>query len=60
MFNLFKKDPIKNLEKKYLALMEAARDIQRSGDLRAYASKIKEAENVRNEIDELQLAKEKK
>jgi hypothetical protein len=60
MFNLFKKDPIKSLEKKYLATMEAARDIQRSGDLRAYASKIEEAENIRNKIDELQLAKEKK
>jgi hypothetical protein len=56
MFNFFKKDPRKKLEKKYLQLMEEARDIQRSGNLRLYAQKIEEAEAVQSELDDL-LAK---
>ncbi|MEM9990755.1 MAG: DUF6435 family protein [Bacteroidota bacterium] len=47
MFGLFKKkDPVKKMEKRYEALMEEAMHIQRSGDLRAYAAKIKEAEEA--------------
>lgn len=56
MFNFFKKDPSKKLEKKYLQLMEAARDIQRSGDLKLYAQKIEEAEAVQRQLEAL-LAK---
>ena len=50
MFGLFKKDPVKALEKKHTRLMEEAMAIQRSGDLKAYAVKIDEAEKVMDEI----------
>ena len=53
MFGLFKKDPIKQLEKEYRKLMEEAMRIQRSGDLRAYAVKIEAAEEIQKKIEEL-------
>lgn len=53
MFGLFKKDPIRQLEKEYRKLMEEAMHIQRSGDLRAYAAKIAEAEKIQKKIEEL-------
>jgi hypothetical protein len=52
MFGLFKKDPIKQLEKKYEQLMEQSMQIQRSGDIKAYALKVAEAEEVLREIEE--------
>ena len=60
MFFLFRQDPIKKLEKQYLQLMEQARDIQRSGDLRAYSKKILEAEELQHKIDLEIAAKYKK
>lgn len=57
MFGLFKKDPIKRLEKKYQKLMEEAMQIQRSGDIKGYAAKMAEAEEVQKEIDQLQQKK---
>jgi len=56
MFGLFKKDPVKKLEKEYEQLMSKARDVQRSGDLRAYAVMIEESENILKKIDELRNA----
>ena len=53
MFGLFKKDPVKKLEKEYSALMEKARDVQRSGDLKAYARIIAESEEILKKIEEL-------
>jgi hypothetical protein len=53
MFGLFKKNPTKELEKKHQRLMEEAMAIQRSGDLKAYAVKINEAEKVMDQIVEL-------
>ena len=58
MFGLFKKDPIKKLEKEYQQLMEEAMHIQRGGDIKAYSAKVAEAEEVMKKIGELQ--KEKK
>ena len=40
MFSLFKKDPIQSLENKRKKLLEEAMHVQRSGDLRLYATKI--------------------
>ena len=60
MFNFFKKDPIKKLEKRYLTMMEEARDLQRSGDLKAYAKKIAESEELQLKIEELYAAKQAK
>ncbi|MCB0661373.1 MAG: Lacal_2735 family protein [Saprospiraceae bacterium] len=53
MFGLFKKDPAKNLRKQYDLLLEEARDIQRSGDLKAYARKLEEAESIWAEIEKI-------
>lgn len=53
MFGLFKKDPTKKLEKKYLALMEEAMMIQRSGDIKSYSAKVAEAEEVMKEMEKL-------
>ena len=53
MFGLFKKDPVKDLEKKHKQLMEEAMAVQRSGDLRAYAAKIDEAKKLEDRIIEL-------
>ena len=53
MFGLFKKNPIKQLEKKHARLMEEAMQIQRSGDLRAYAEKLDEAKKIEDQIIEL-------
>lgn len=55
MFGLFKKkDPIKVLETKYEKLLEEAMHIQRSGDLKAYARKITESEELYEKIQEMQ------
>ncbi len=54
MFGLFKKDPVKKLQKEYEKLMEEAMQIQRSGDIKGYAAKVAEAEKVQEEIDRLQ------
>lgn len=56
MFGLFKKDPAKKLEKEYERLMEKARDVQRSGDLKAYAAIIEESETILTKIDSLKNA----
>ena len=57
MFGFFKKDETKKLEKEYETLMEKARDVQRSGDLRKYAKLIEEAEAILNKIDEIKKDK---
>ena len=57
MFGLFKKDPVKALQKKYEKLLEEAMQIQRSGDIKGYAAKMAEAEEVQKEIDALQTGK---
>ena len=57
MFGLFKKDPIKKLEKQYSELMAKAVDVQRSGDLRAYSRLIEESETLQIKIQELKNAK---
>ena len=53
MFGLFKKDPIKKLEKEYKEIMERAMHVQRSGDLKAYAVVIGESEEILKKIEEL-------
>ncbi len=58
MFGLFKKDPIKKLEKQYDKLMEEAMNIQRGGDIKGYAQKVAEAEEVQKKIEALRAEKE--
>lgn len=60
MFGLFKKDPIKKLEKEYEETLEKARDIQRSGDIKAYSAMMAKSEEIWAQIEELRAAKEQK
>lgn len=57
MFGLFKKDPIKKLEKEYENLMSKAVEVQRSGDLRHYARLIEESEAIQDKIQALRNGK---
>lgn len=52
MFNFFKKNPVKKLEQRYQQLLEEAMLLQRSGDIKAYALKMAEAEEVLKEIEQ--------
>ena len=53
MFGLFKKDPVKKLEKEYYAMLEKARDIQRSGDIKAYSRIMAESEELWQKIERI-------
>jgi hypothetical protein len=53
MFGLFKKDPIKKLQKQYKDLMEASYNLS-TVDRKASDLKRAEAEEVLKEIDKLQ------
>ena len=56
MFGFGKKDPQREREKletQWLALLEAARDLQRKGDIPAFAKKTAEAQKLRTQIDAL-------
>ena len=50
MFGLFKKDPVKKLEKEYSRLLSEAMTLQRGGDIKGYAAKTAEAEVVMDKI----------
>lgn len=51
MFKFFKKDPLKKLEKQYLLLLEEAMQIQRKGDIKGFAAKMAEAEEMQQQIE---------
>ena len=53
MFGLFKKDPVKQLEKEHQRLLKEAMNLQRGGDIKGYAAKTAEAEKVMDKIVEL-------
>ena len=53
MFGLFKKDPKKQLEKEYNALLEQAMKAQRSGDIRGYSELSEKADKVFQQIKAL-------
>lgn len=57
MFGLFKKDPLKKMQLEYEKRMLEARDVQRSGDLKLYARKMAEAEELAQKIQKLSAAK---
>ena len=50
MFGLFKKDPLKKLQKEYEAKLEEAMHMQRNGKIREYSSLTSEAEDIRLKI----------
>jgi len=53
MFGLFKKDPLKKLQKEYKEKSQKAMTVQRSGDLRLYATLVAELEEIEKKIGEL-------
>jgi hypothetical protein len=57
MFSFLKKDPIKELNNRRNKLLEEAMHIQRSGDLKLYATKMEAIDKLEKEIDELQSKK---
>lgn len=57
MFGLFKKDPAKKLEKEHQKLLEEAMNLQRGGDIKGYARKMAEVEEVEKKLEELRQAK---
>ncbi len=57
MFSIFKKDPIKKLDKMYESKLEEAMYAQRKGDIKSYAMITAEAEKINVKILELQAAK---
>jgi len=52
MFGLFKKDPLKALQKEYKVKSQKAMEVQRSGDLRLYATLVEELEEIEKKIAE--------
>lgn len=54
MFSIFKKDPIKKLDKLYENKLEEAMHAQRRGDIKSYAMITAEAEKIRDKISEIQ------
>lgn len=50
MFSLFKKDPIKKLNKQYEKKLEEAMLAQRKGDIKSYAFITAEAEKINEQI----------
>ncbi|MFA0964312.1 Lacal_2735 family protein [Roseivirga sp. BDSF3-8] len=58
MFGLFKKKTEEQkLEEQYRKLLQEARDIQRGGDMKAFAIKSAEAEEVAKRLEALRQAK---
>lgn len=56
MFSLFKKNPIKKLNKAYGIKLEQAMLAQRNGDIKSYSMLTAEAEKIREEIEKLESA----
>jgi len=54
MFSMFKRDPIKKLDKLYERKLEEAMNAQRNGDIKSYAMLTAEAENIKQQILALQ------
>ncbi len=53
MLNFLKKDPKKKLQKLISQKLEQARDIQRSGDIKAYALMMGEIEELQKQFDSM-------
>lgn len=57
MFSIFKSNPLKKLNQRYAAKLEQAMYAQRKGDIRAYSMLTAEAEQIENQIKQLELSK---
>ncbi len=56
MFSIFKKDPLKKLNKLYEAKLEEAMHAQRRGDIKSYAMITAEADKIKVKILKLEDA----
>ena len=56
MFSIFKKDPIKKLDKLYESKLEEAMYAERKGDIKSYAMITAEAEKIKVYIKQLQAS----
>lgn len=54
MFGLFKRDPLKKLRREYDRLLAEAMHCQRNGDIRQYSLLTERAENLYQEIRQLE------
>ena len=54
MFGLFKKDPVKQLQKEHETMLTRAFQAQRNGDIRQYSMLTAEAEALRVRIESLE------
>ena len=56
MFSLFKKDPVKQLQKQYHDKLEEAMKAQRNGDIRTYSTLATEADALLQSINKAKSA----
>ena len=56
MFKWLQKSRVAGLNREYAKLLVEARDLQRKGDIVAFAGKTAEAEDLLRQIDELKAA----
>ncbi len=54
MFSIFKKDPLKKLNKSYNAKLEQAMQAQRNGDIKMYSLLTAEAEKIEKQIQAIE------
>lgn len=57
MFNLFRKDPLKKLEKEYAVKLEQGRDLQRKGDIVGFSRLAAEADDILKQIEALEATR---
>lgn len=57
MFSIFKKDPIKKLNRQYLRKLAQAMNAQRNGDIKSYSLLSTEAQEIREQILDLEKSK---
>jgi hypothetical protein len=57
LFGLFKRDPTKRLRQQYEAKMREAMDLQRKGDIPAFAIASGEAEELLKQLEAAEAAK---
>jgi hypothetical protein len=60
MFSIFKKDPIKKLNKQLSIKLEQAMKMQRNGNIRAYSQLSFEAEEIDKQIIKLENKQQQK
>lgn len=57
MFSFLKSNPVKKLKKQHSILLERAMHAQRNGDIRTYSTLTAEAEEVLQQIQEVEDTK---